>query len=107
MVMTMQKKNQETDGMLKQPEANLDSESLELNRVSREDAAANEDEQKLHGVRSPVQKKYRDVAGAALDAFESAAYAAAAAKAAVSLSRSESDCPDHHDDRGSSHAGLP
>ncbi|GFY86795.1 regulator of Vps4 activity in the MVB pathway protein [Actinidia rufa] len=36
------------------------------------------------------RKKYKDVAAAARDAFESAAYAAAAARAAVELSRSES-----------------
>ncbi|XP_071686441.1 uncharacterized protein [Rutidosis leptorrhynchoides] len=39
-------------------------------------------------------KKYRDVADAAHDAFESAAYAAAAARAAVELSRSESFASD-------------
>ena len=37
-----------------------------------------------------ARKKYRDVASAAQDAFKSAAYAAAAARAAVELSRSES-----------------
>lgn len=37
-----------------------------------------------------VRKKYRDVANAAQDAFESAAYAAAAASVAVKLSRLES-----------------
>ncbi|XP_052195725.1 uncharacterized protein LOC127803504 isoform X2 [Diospyros lotus] len=48
-------------------------------------------------------RKFRDVAHAAQVAFESAAYAAAAARAAVELSRSESQDkgPDDHD--GSSH----
>lgn len=41
-----------------------------------------------------VRRKYRDVADAAQAAFESAAYAAAAARAAVELSRSESTDPD-------------
>ncbi|KAK6931484.1 Vacuolar protein sorting-associated protein Ist1 [Dillenia turbinata] len=40
-------------------------------------------------------KKYRDVADAAQAAFESAAYAAAAARAAVELSRSESQDPEY------------
>lgn len=39
---------------------------------------------------SSVRRKYRDVADAAQAAFESAAYAAAAARIAVELSRSES-----------------
>lgn len=39
-------------------------------------------------------QKYKDVADAAQAAFESAAYAAAAAKAAVQLYRSESHDPD-------------
>lgn len=44
------------------------------------------------------RQKYKDVADAAQAAFESAAYAAAAARAAVELSRSESHDPpsDHH-----------
>ncbi|KAK7407559.1 hypothetical protein VNO78_09512 [Psophocarpus tetragonolobus] len=40
------------------------------------------------------KKKYKDVADAAQAAFESAAYAAAAARAAMELSRSESHDPD-------------
>lgn len=43
-----------------------------------------------------AEKKYKDVADAAQAAFESAAYAAAAARAAVELSRSESHDPDDH-----------
>lgn len=43
---------------------------------------------------SESMKKYRDVTEAAQDAFESAAYAAAAARAAVELSRSESFASD-------------
>ncbi|KAM7272025.1 hypothetical protein ACFE04_031239 [Oxalis oulophora] len=46
-------------------------------------------------------RKYKDVADAAQAAFESAAYAAAAARAAVELSRTGSD-PRGPDDRGSS-----
>lgn len=42
-----------------------------------------------------VKGKYKDVADAAQAAFESAAYAAAAARAAVELSRSESGGSDH------------
>nr|XP_027097810.1 uncharacterized protein LOC113717264 isoform X1 [Coffea arabica]XP_027097811.1 uncharacterized protein LOC113717264 isoform X1 [Coffea arabica] len=41
-----------------------------------------------------VRNKYKDVAAAAQAAFESAAYAAAAARAAVELSRSDSHDPD-------------
>ncbi|PIN00643.1 Spindle pole body protein [Handroanthus impetiginosus] len=41
-----------------------------------------------------MRRKYRDVADAAQEAFKSAAYAAAAARAAVELSRSESTDPD-------------
>ncbi|KAF3443895.1 hypothetical protein FNV43_RR13585 [Rhamnella rubrinervis] len=47
------------------------------------------------------RKKYRDVEAAAREAFESAAYAAAAARAAVELSTSESQDPD--DQNGSNH----
>ncbi|XP_022746211.1 uncharacterized protein LOC111296269 [Durio zibethinus] len=50
-----------------------------------------------------ARKKYRDVADAALEAFESAAYAAAAARAAVELSRAESQDFDPDDENGSSH----
>lgn len=42
------------------------------------------------------RKKYKDVADAAQAAFESAEYAAAAARAALELSRSESHDPDDH-----------
>lgn len=49
------------------------------------------------------RKKYKDVADAARDAFESAAYAAAAARAAVELSRSESRDQDLGDHNGSNH----
>ncbi|GLT76624.1 hypothetical protein SLA2020_482760 [Shorea laevis] len=42
-----------------------------------------------------ARHKYKDVADAALAAFESAAYAAAAARAAVELSRSDSHDPDN------------
>ncbi|XP_030549247.1 vacuolar protein sorting-associated protein IST1 [Rhodamnia argentea] len=44
-----------------------------------------------------MKKKYKDVADAAQAAFESAAYAAAAARAAVELSRSGSNGPDDRD----------
>ncbi|GLT41164.1 hypothetical protein SLA2020_152480 [Shorea laevis] len=47
--------------------------------------------------------KYSDVTAAAQVAFESAAYAAAAARAAVELSRSESRDNDYDDQSGSSH----
>ncbi|KAA8532724.1 hypothetical protein F0562_032757 [Nyssa sinensis] len=47
-----------------------------------------------------ARKKYRDVADAAQAAFESAAYAAAAARAAVELSRSESHDPDDQNSPG-------
>lgn len=47
------------------------------------------------------RKKYRDVADAAQAAFESAAYAAAAARAAVELSRSGSYDPDDQNSPGS------
>lgn len=50
-----------------------------------------------------ARKKYRDVASAAQDAFKSAAYAAAAARAAVELSRSESWDQDLDDYSGSKH----
>ncbi|KAL1357330.1 uncharacterized protein [Arachis hypogaea] len=43
-----------------------------------------------------ARKKYKDVADAAQAAFESAAFAAAAARAAVELSRSEPHDPDDH-----------
>ncbi|GLU10806.1 hypothetical protein SLE2022_275870 [Rubroshorea leprosula] len=46
--------------------------------------------------------KYSDVTAAAQEAFESAAYAAAAARAAVELSRSESQDNDYDDQTGSS-----
>ncbi|OMO80186.1 hypothetical protein CCACVL1_13135 [Corchorus capsularis] len=49
-----------------------------------------------------ARKKYRDVAAAAQEAFESAAYAAAAARAAVELSRTESQDFDSDDENGSS-----
>lgn len=45
-------------------------------------------------------RKYKDVADAAEEAFKSAAYAAAAAKAAVELSRSESHNPADHNCSG-------
>lgn len=44
-----------------------------------------------------ARKKYKDVADAAQAAFESAAYAAEAARAAVELSRTGSHDPDDHD----------
>ncbi|CAI0459084.1 unnamed protein product [Linum tenue] len=48
----------------------------------------------------PVNGKYKDVAGAAQAAFESAVYAAEAARAAVELSRSDDrGHPDNHDKR--------
>lgn len=47
------------------------------------------------------RKKYKDVADAAQAAFESAAYAAAAARAAVELSRSGSYDPDDQNSPGS------
>ncbi|XVE72054.1 hypothetical protein DITRI_Ditri11bG0007800 [Diplodiscus trichospermus] len=50
-----------------------------------------------------ARKKYRDVAAAAQEAFESAAYAAAAARAAVELSRTETQDSDPDDESGSSH----
>ncbi|OVA05005.1 protein of unknown function DUF292 [Macleaya cordata] len=49
-------------------------------------------------------RKYRDVASAAQAAFESAAYAAAAARAAVELSRSESYDKGFDDDDQSNHS---
>lgn len=55
-----------------------------------------EDIEKVEGFSESMKgrKKFRDVADAAQAAFESAAYAAAAARAAVELSRSESHDPD-------------
>ncbi|KAK8977043.1 hypothetical protein V6N11_019712 [Hibiscus sabdariffa] len=50
-----------------------------------------------------ARKKYRDVADAAQEAFESAAYAAAAARAAVELSRIGPQDSDPGDGNGSSH----
>lgn len=50
-----------------------------------------------------ARKKYRDVATAAQEAFESAAYAAAAARAAVELSRAESPDSDPDDTCGPAH----
>ncbi|XWS75456.1 hypothetical protein CRYUN_Cryun01aG0089500 [Craigia yunnanensis] len=50
-----------------------------------------------------ARKKYRDVAAAAQEAFESAAYAAAAARAAVELSRTEPRDFNPDDESGSSH----
>ncbi|GMI73412.1 hypothetical protein HRI_001010500 [Hibiscus trionum] len=50
-----------------------------------------------------ARKKYRDVADAAQEAFESAAYAAAAARAAVELSRIGPQDSDRDDQTGSSH----
>ncbi|KAF2299516.1 hypothetical protein GH714_032324 [Hevea brasiliensis] len=52
----------------------------------------NPDEQLTEKLKA--RKKYRDVTAAALEAFESASYAAAAARAAVALSRSESQDTD-------------
>ncbi|CAK7326549.1 unnamed protein product [Dovyalis caffra] len=52
-----------------------------------------------------ARKKYRDVADAAQTAFESAAYAAAAARAAVELSRSGPHDPDNHDNQNSHKRG--
>lgn len=49
------------------------------------------------------RKKYKDVADAARDAFESAAYAAVAARAAVELCKSESRDEDHDDHLSSNH----
>ncbi|KAL3596905.1 hypothetical protein D5086_008542 [Populus alba] len=49
------------------------------------------------------RKKYKDVAAAALEAFESAAYAAQAARAAVELSRYDSQDIERDDHGGSSH----
>lgn len=46
-----------------------------------------------------VRQKYKDVADAAQAAFESAAYAAAAARAAVELYRSEPRSPHDHNVR--------
>jgi vacuolar protein sorting-associated protein IST1 len=48
-------------------------------------------------------RKYKDVASAALDAFESAAYAAHAARAAVELSRYESQDNEQYGHGDSSH----
>ncbi|XP_022727000.1 uncharacterized protein LOC111282949 [Durio zibethinus] len=53
-----------------------------------------------------ARKKYRDVADAAQAAFESAAYAAAAARAAVELSRSDSHNPDDQNIPNSQHKKL-
>lgn len=46
-----------------------------------------EDEELSESIKA--RKKYRDVAAAAQEAFDAAAYAAAAARAAIELSRSE------------------
>lgn len=46
-------------------------------------------------------RKYKDVTDAAEEAFKSATYAAAAARAAVELSRSESHDPADHNSSGS------
>ncbi|XP_073053908.1 uncharacterized protein [Primulina eburnea] len=55
-------------------------------------------EEEMDFTESPKHRvKYRDVAHAAQAAFESAAYAAAAARAAVKLSQSESTHPDDQD----------
>ncbi|KAK2663050.1 hypothetical protein Ddye_001624 [Dipteronia dyeriana] len=56
----------------------------------------NLDEKLSESVRA--RKKYRDVAAAARDAFQSAAHAAAAARAAVELARSDSQYSDMEDD---------
>ncbi|XWS30698.1 hypothetical protein CRYUN_Cryun23aG0009600 [Craigia yunnanensis] len=50
-----------------------------------------------------ARKKYRDVAAAAQEAFESAAYAATAARVAVELSRAEHQDFDPDDESSSSH----
>ncbi|KAK4834529.1 hypothetical protein QYF36_024344 [Acer negundo] len=66
----------------------------------------NLDEKLSESVRA--RKKYRDVATAARDAFQSAAHAAAAARAVVELSRSDSqysDVEDHDDDENDDHQG--
>ncbi|KAL5581957.1 hypothetical protein UlMin_014399 [Ulmus minor] len=52
------------------------------------------------------RKKYRDVASAAQEAFESAAYAAAAARAAVELSISRSTHKDYDDHDSSDNQGA-
>eukprot|EP00257_Ricinus_communis_P015344 XP_015573231.1 IST1-like protein isoform X2 [Ricinus communis] len=52
-----------------------------------------------------ARNKYRDVTAAALEAFESAAYAASAARAAVELSRPKCQESDRDDHNGFSHPG--
>ena len=58
-------------------------------------------EEELSG--SSNGRKYKDVASAALEAFESAAYAAHAARAAVELSRYESQDNEQYGHGDSSH----
>jgi hypothetical protein len=60
-----------------------------------------EDEKLSESVKA--RKKYRDAAAAAQEAFKAAEYAAAAARAAVELSRSESRDNDPDDYGGSAH----
>ncbi|XP_031390285.1 uncharacterized protein LOC116202809 isoform X2 [Punica granatum] len=101
---TNEEKAQEVGHQHEQPEPMVANEEMgskhEICYIPIQEEAK-EDEQKFQGSGSPKQK-YRDVAGAAEEAFKSAAYAAEAARAAVTLSRSGSDGLDHHDDRGSS-----
>lgn len=67
----------------------IEKKPSQLNKV--ETALPNKIEKVLSLSESmKVRRKYKDVADAAQDAFESAAYAAAAARAAVELARSES-----------------
>ncbi|OAY60402.1 IST1 homolog [Manihot esculenta] len=61
--------------------------NMEEDEEKFEDDELSEDENDVLPKDLKTRKKYRDVAAAALEAFESAAYAAAAARAAVELSR--------------------
>jgi vacuolar protein sorting-associated protein IST1 len=83
-------------------------EKIELSKTSSIPASAEQGETSEIGKGNDnfsnslkLGRKYKDVADAAQAAFESAAYAAAAARAAVELSRSSSD-PHGPDYRGSS-----
>ncbi|KAG8473310.1 hypothetical protein CXB51_035405 [Gossypium anomalum] len=72
-------------------EGNLDvSKKQEISVKASHDAG--DDDEFSDSIKT--RRKYRDVADAAQAAFESAAYAAAAARAAVELSRSDSYDPD-------------
>ncbi|KAG4110835.1 hypothetical protein ERO13_D13G071300v2 [Gossypium hirsutum] len=72
-------------------EGNLDVSKKQETSIKASHDAGDDDE---FSDSIKTRRKYRDVADAAQAAFESAAYAAAAARAAVELSRSDSYDPD-------------